>query len=262
MGRRPRTRAGEKGRGSYNRTVPPRFFAPALAGLDVPVPLPDDEAAHLSRVLRLAAGDTVAVFDGRGGEYLARVERAARGGAVVRPYERVPSTREPAVALTVAPALLKGRRFDDVVRDATMVGAAAVQPLTTVRTVPGPRPAGRWTRIAIASAKQCRRAFVPEVRPPRSLDWLLDRDGSAVRLLLAEPGAADDGAAGLRALADGPPPASATLAVGPEGGWSPEEVEAAVAAGFRVVTFGRLTFRADAAVACAAAILLYIWGDL
>ena len=242
--------------------MPPRFFAPALTGLDAPVPLPDGEAAHLTRVLRLGAGDTVAVFDGRGMEYLARVERAGRAGAVVRPYERVASDREPAVALTVAPALLKGRRFDDVVRDATMVGATAVQPLTTARTVPPPRDAGRWSRVAVASAKQCRRAFVPEVRPPRTLEWLIGRDRSAVRLLLAEPRAADDGAAGLRALAREPRPASATLAVGPEGGWTPDEVEAAVAAGFRVVTFGRLTLRADAVVACAAAVLLYVWGDL
>lgn len=242
--------------------MPPRFFAPALAGLDAPVALPDGEAAHLTRVLRLGAGDTVAVFDGRGAEYLARVERAGRGGAVVRPYERAASAREPAVALTVAPALLKGRKFDDVVRDATMVGAVAVQPLTTARTVPPPRDAGRWSRIAVASAKQCRRAFVPEVRPPRSLDWLIDRDRSAVRLLLAEPGAADDGAAGLRALARASRPASVTLATGPEGGWSVDEVDAARAAGFRVVTFGRLTFRADAVVACAAAVLLYVWGDL
>ena len=239
-----------------------RFFAPALAGLDAPVALPDGEAAHLSRVMRLAAGDTVAVFDGRGTEYLARVERAGRDRAVVRPYERVPSIREPAVALTVAPALLKGRKFDDVVRDATMVGAAAVQPLTTARTLPPPRDAGRWTRIAIASAKQCRRALVPEIRPPRSLQWLFDCDRSAVRLLLAEPGAADDGAAGLRALAQEPRPASATLAVGPEGGWSADEVGAAVAAGFRLVTFGRLTLRADAVVACTAAVLLHIWDDL
>ena len=158
--------------------------------------------------------------------------------------------------------MLKGRKFDDVVRDAAMVGAAAVQPLTTARTVSAPRDAGRWTRVAIASAKQCRRAFVPEIRPLRSLEWLLDRDRSAARLLLAEPGAADDGAGGLRALAREPRPASATLAVGPEGGWRADEVEAAVAAGFRLVTFGRLTLRAEAVVACAAAVLLYIWGDL
>lgn len=242
--------------------MPPRFFAPALAGLDAPVRLPAGEAAHLSRVLRLAAGDTVAVFDGRGAEYLARVERAGRDGVVVRPCERVAPAAEPAVALTVAPALLKGRRFDDVVRDAAMVGASAVQPLTTARTASPPRDAERWSRIAVASAKQCRRAVVPEVRPPRSLDWLLGRDGSAVRLLLAEPGAADGGAATLGALAREPRPASATLAVGPEGGWNADEVRAAADAGFRVVTFGRLTFRADAVVACASAVLFYIWGDL
>ena len=242
--------------------MPPRFFAPAVTGLDAPVPLPAGEAAHLSRVLRLAPGDTVALFDGRGTEYLARVERAGRGGAVVRPYERTASVREPGVALTVAPALLKGRKFDGVVRDAVMVGAAAVQPLATARTAPPPRDAARWTRVAVASAKQCRRAFVPEVRPPRPFEWLLDRDRSAARLLLAEPGAAAGGAAGLEALARRPRPASATLAVGPEGGWSADELAAAAAAGFDVVTFGRLTFRADAAVACAAAVLLYIWGDL
>ena len=248
--------------GSYNRAMPPRFFAPALAGLDAAIPLPEGEAAHLSRVLRLGAGATVAVFDGRGTEYLARVERVGRAGAVVRPYRRVASVREPAVALTVAPALLKGRKFDDVVRDAAMVGAAAVQPLTTARTLSPPRDAGRWARIAVASAKQCRRAFVPEVRSPCSFERLLDRDRSAVRLLLAEPDAAADGAAGLGRLAREPRPVSATLAIGPEGGWSAPEVAAAAAAGFRIVTFGRLTFRADAVVACTAAVLFYVWGDL
>ena len=261
MHRRPAA-SGACAPGSYNRAMPPRFFAPALAGLDAPVPLPEGEAAHLSRVLRLAAGDTVAVFDGRGTEYLARVEGVGRDRAVVRPYRRVASVREPAVALTVASALLKGRKFDDVVRDATMVGAAAVQPLTTARTLSPPRDAGRWGRIAVASAKQSRRAFVPEVRPACSLERLLDRDRSAVRLLLAEPGAADAGAAELGRLAREPRPASATLAIGPEGGWSADEVAAAAAAGFRIVTFGRLTFRADAVVACTAAVLLYIWGDL
>ena len=261
MHRRPAP-SGTLAPGFYNRAVPPRFFAPALAGLDAPVPLPEAEAAHLSRVLRLAAGDTVAVFDGRGAEYLARVERVGRDGAVVRPYGRLAPVREPAVALTVAPALLKGRKFDDVVRDATMVGAAAVQPLTTARTLSPPRDAARWARIAVASAKQCRRAFVPEVRSARSLEWLLERDRSAVRLLLAEPGAAADRAVGIGALAQEPRPASATLAIGPEGGWSADEVEAAAAAGFRIVTFGRLTFRADAVVACTTAVLLYIWGDL
>ena len=241
--------------------MPPRFYAPGLAGLDVAVALPDTEAAHLTRVLRLDAGDSVSVFDGRGAECLARVEQVAPRAVMVRPYEVLVPVPEPAVALTVAPALLKGRRFDDVVRDVTMVGAIVVQPLVTERTEARGRDTERWVRIAVASAKQCRRAVVPEVRPPRSLASLIDQDRSGVRLLLAEPGATESGAGMLRALQGRSPPSSATLAIGPEGGWSPEEIDVARAAGFVPITCGRQTLRADAVVVSAVSVLQYIWGD-
>jgi 16S rRNA (uracil1498-N3)-methyltransferase len=238
-----------------------RFYASGLAGPDVPVELPDDEAQHLTRVLRLGAGDTVSVFDGRGVEYLARVEQVSPGPVIVRPYQAVVPSPESAVALIVAQALLKGRKFDDVVRDVTMVGAIAVQPLLTARTEARARDTDRWIRIAVASAKQCRRAVVPEVRAPGSFRSLLDDDRSHLRLLLVAPGTAGaTGAAPL--LQDHPRPATATLAVGPEGGWSTEEVAAATAAGFVPVTLGRRTLRADAVVVCAVSVLQYIWGDL
>ncbi|MDP6581882.1 MAG: RsmE family RNA methyltransferase [Vicinamibacterales bacterium] len=241
--------------------MPPRFYVPGLAESDTPVALSDDEARHLTRVLRLGAGDTVSVFDGRGVEFLARVEQVTTGRVVVRPYQSVAPAPEPAVALTVAQALLKGRTFDDVVRDVTMVGAVAVQPLLTERTEARVRNIGRWTRIAIASAKQCRRAVVPEVRAPQPFRALLDDDRSQLRLLLVEPGTA--GAPGaLRALEQASPPATAVLAVGPEGGWSAEEVATATAAGFVPVTLGRRTLRADAVVVCAVSVLQYIWGDM
>ena len=241
--------------------MPPRFYAPDLTGSDASVELPDDEARHLTRVLRLGAGDTVLVFDGRGGEYLARVEQVTSGRVVVRPSRSVAPTPEPVVALTVAQALLKGRKFDDVVRDVTMVGAVAVQPLLTARTEARSRDTDRWVRIAVASAKQCRRAVVPEVRAPSSFGALLDADRSHLRLLLVEPDAAETTGA-LRRLQDRPPPPSATLAVGPEGGWSTEELAAAMAAGFVPVTLGRRTLRADAVVVCAVSVLQYLWGDL
>ena len=82
--------------------MPSRFYAPGLAGPDVPVELPDDEAQHLTRVLRLGAGDTVSVFDGRGIEYLARVEQVSPGPVIVRPYQAVVPPPEPAVALIVS----------------------------------------------------------------------------------------------------------------------------------------------------------------
>ena len=241
--------------------MPPRFYAPGLAGPDVPVELPSEEAGHLTRVLRLSPGDTVLVFDGRGVEYLARVEQVTSRRVIVRPSQSVAPTPEPAVAVTVAQALLKGRKFDEVVRDVTMLGAVAVQPLLTERTQARARDTNRWIRIAVASAKQCRRAVVPEVRVPESFRSLLDDDRSDLRLLLVEPGTAVATGA-LRQLQDHAPPATATLAVGPEGGWTGGEVAAAEAAGFVPVTLGRRTLRADAVVICAVSVLQYVWGDV
>src|SRR6478672_2071241 len=99
-----------------------RFFAPALDPGDETVVLPRDEAEHLTRVLRLGAGDTVAVFDGRGHEFVARVTSALRRNVTVQIMSRVEPAVEPAVALTLVQAVLKGDKMDDVVRDAVMLG--------------------------------------------------------------------------------------------------------------------------------------------
>ena len=130
--------------------MPARFFAPDLVGPDQPLALPPDEAAHLVRVLRLSGGDIVSVFDGRGVEYLARVETAEPRRVVVRPFESVKPPSEPKVALTVAQGLLKGRKFDAVVRDLTMVGAVAVQPLVTDHSEAHERDPERWMRVAVS----------------------------------------------------------------------------------------------------------------
>ena len=170
--------------------MPPRFFAPNLgAGTDL-VALSREEARHLTRVLRLGAGDTVTVFDGRGNEFLARVEDVARHQVAVRPLRRTEPAAEPSVTLTLAQAVLKGNKLDHVVRDATMLGVAVIQPLLTLRAnVPASarRQGGavaRWQRIAVASAKQCRR--VPEVRPPLELERFVGVDESALRICLVE----------------------------------------------------------------------------
>lgn len=247
--------------GSIIPPVPARFFAPDLTALEQPVALPSDEALHLVRVLRLRRGDVVAVFDGRGAEYLARVETADLKRVVVRPFESVKPPPETKVALTVAQGLLKGRKFEAVVRDLTMVGAVAVQPLVTDHSEARERDPERWMRVAVASAKQCRRAVVPMIRFPVSFRQLVDEDDAPLRLLLVEPEAAESNDS-LGRLRNGPTPSAATLAVGPEGGWSAEEVNRACSAGFVPVTVGRRTLRADAVVVCAVSVLLFLWGDL
>ena len=242
--------------------MPPRFFAPDLAGLNVLTELPVGEARHLTRVLRLVVGDQVSVFNGRGTEYLARVEQVGTASVAVRPYQNVVPAKEPEVALTVAAALLKGRTFDAIVRDVTMVGVVALQPLVTNRTEARGWDVERWTRIAVASTKQCRRAVIPEIRTPQPFGSFLDDDCSTLRLVLVEPKDSNRGTSTLRTLEARSTPSSATLTVGPEGGWSDDEIEAARMAGFVPITFGRLTLRADAVVISAVSVLQYIWRDL
>ena len=134
------------------------------------------------------------MFDGHGREFRARVEQIGREGAVARLIAAIESVPEPAVRLTLAQSAIKGDKMDDVIRDATMMGVAAIEPLVTEHTAaqlkPGRAP-DRWRRIAIASAKQCGRAVVPSIGRGATLPEWLAADRSSVRLLLLEPSAGD-----------------------------------------------------------------------
>ena len=168
--------------------------------------------------------------------------------------------------LRLALAILKGRATDTVVRDATMLGVAAIQPLQTARSRPAPEGAPsaveRWRAIAVSSAKQCGRAVVPEIAPAASFMQFVAAPGAGeLRILLVEP-ALPAPHESIRVLAGRAAPAAATIVVGPEGGWTDGEVDAAAAAGFMPLTLGARTLRADAAPAAAIAVLLHVWGDL
>ena len=244
-----------------------RFFAPAMDPGDESVDLPREEAEHLTRVLRLGAGDTVAVFDGRGRECLARIVSAARTRARVQILSRIDAAAEPAVDVTLAQAVLKGEKMDDVVRDAVMLGVKAIQPIVTRRSevtvaalMRGAR-LDRWRRVALASVKQSRRAVVPEIRMPLTLETLLGEPAPALSIMLVEPGAAD-GVEALSALRHAPPPLDAFVMIGPEGGWVDAECLAARERGVRLFTLGHRTLRADAVPVAAISVLQFLWGDL
>jgi len=241
-----------------------RFFAPSLDAGDELVTLPREEGEHLTRVLRLGTGDTVAVFDGRGHEFLGRIASAVRRDVRVQLLSRVEPAEEPPVALTLAQAVLKGDKMDDVIRDAVMLGAAAIQPIVTRRTevtiaalLKGAR-LDRWRRVALASVKQSRRAVVPDIRVPLTLETLLDEPAAALRMMLVEPSASAD-VEPVAALQRAPAPPDATVFVGPEGGWTEPEWSAASARGVRLITLGPRTLRADAVAIAAISVLTYIW---
>jgi 16S rRNA (uracil1498-N3)-methyltransferase len=241
-----------------------RFYAPALDPGDETVALPREEAEHLTRVLRLGTGDTVTVFDGRGHEWVARVASAIRRDVRVQIVSRLEPTAESTVALTLAQAILKGEKMDEVIRDAVMLGAHAIQPVvskrseTTVAAVMRGARVERWRRVALASAKQSRRAVLPEIRMPLALETVLGEPPPALRLMMVEPGTTAT-VEPIAALQHQPAPADAMLLVGPEGGWAAEEWTAAESHGVRLFSLGARTLRADAVPIAAISVLQFIW---
>jgi 16S rRNA (uracil1498-N3)-methyltransferase len=243
-----------------------RFYAPALDPGDETVALLRDEAEHLTRVLRLGVGDTVAVFDGRGHEFVARVASALRRDVRVQIVSRLEPAAESGVALTLAQAILKGDKMDDVIRDAVMLGAFAIQPIVTRRSettvaalMKGAR-LDRWRRVALASVKQSRRAVLPEIRMPLMLDTALDEPAAGLQVMLVEPSASVS-VEPMSVLRHAPVPADAILYVGPEGGWAAEEYAAAAARGVRLISLGPRSLRADAVPVAAISVLQFLWDE-
>lgn len=246
-----------------NRRVLPRFYAPDLrAGHDCP--LPASEAHHLTRVLRLGQGTEVQVFDGRGSEYRAVIAHADRQRVVVRPLEALAAPPGPAVELILVQAVLKGAGMDDAVRDATMMGAAAIEPILTEHVDVKPDVARRtaslerWRRIALASVKQCRRATLPVIHPPRTFEEWTAQPSAETCLMFVEPSLNTDSRP-LRLILEHSVPARAAVLVGPEGGWSLAEVQKGLAMGYMLVSLGPLTLRAESMAVAALSAITAIW---
>ena len=222
-----------------------------------------DEARHLRDVLRLKAGDEVYVFDGRGREFRCVVSTSKRDTADLQIEAEVqPANPESHLQLNLCVALLKGEKFDLVVQKATELGVKKITPLLTRFADIQLRDASdatkrlvRWQRIAIETAKQSGRAFVPEISLPVDFEAALDVDGLGV--MFAER----DGES-LEHLTRESAPQSVTALVGSEGGWSDAEIEAARARNFHVITLGGRILRAETAAITVAALLQHLFGDL
>jgi 16S rRNA (uracil1498-N3)-methyltransferase len=171
---------------------------------------------------------------------------------------RIP-VAEPAVSITLGVGLLKGDQMDAVVRDATVLGASRIVPMLTQHvTVPErvwarEKLEARWLRVAIAAAKQCGRAVVPEIAAVTPMDDVIAGAGEVVRVVCVEP------AHGGTATGLGPKPAAALLCIGPEGGWSAAEL-ARLSPGARQLSLGPRTLRAELAPVVALTAVWSAWG--
>jgi 16S rRNA (uracil1498-N3)-methyltransferase len=229
------------------------------------VELPEDEAEHLVRVMRLAVGDQVDIFDGRGNIWRAEIVQIGKKSAVVRPIEPGTPARELGVQVSLVVSVLKGDKLDDVVRDAVMLGVTSVRPVISDRSAIGLAAMARgtriarWQRIAVASAKQCGRAVVPEIYDAAALDQYFAEGRTAAKVMCVEPSAA---LGEVRPVQSIPKAAAVDLMIGPEGGWAVSEVAAAHDSGAILMSLGSRTLRADAVPIVALTALLTTWSEL
>jgi 16S rRNA (uracil1498-N3)-methyltransferase len=224
----------------------PRLHVDLPLAVERDVALPEPASRHV-QVLRLQPGDTLVLFDGRGGEWAARVRRIGRRDVHVDVERHVEVDRELGLSVTLAFGMPANDRMDALVEKATELGAAVLQPLVTERSVlrlSGERAERRrahWQAVAVAASEQSGRTRVPVVRPVFTLEaWLAGAPRSAVRWRLST-GAAP----AITSLASRAP--SLDLLSGPEGGLSADEAQQATNAGFVPVSLGPRTLRADTA---------------
>lgn len=246
-----------------------RFYAPPQA-FDFQaksVSLGIDEARHLREVLRLKPGDGVRVFDGAGNEFDAVVVKAMRDSAVLELGDNAqPASQESPLHLILALALLKGDKFDLVVQKATELGVNELVPVMTkfadIRLhdpSDASKRVARWQRIALEAAKQSGRAALPEIHAPVPFGELIRREtaAGALRVMFAERGG--------QSMIDLPEAIStpaASVLVGSEGGWAPEEIASAEEYGWKIVTLGGRVVRAETAAIIVTALMQHRYGDL
>ena len=237
----------------------PRFFCPdgLLPASDMP--LPAAVAHHAERVLRLAVGDPVTLFDGQGGECAASILAFGKE-ALARLGPRLAIECESPLQITLVQALASGDKMDWIVQKAVELGVAAVQPVAAERSVlklAGERADKRvahWQQVAVAACEQSGRNRVPVVGEILLLAKYLARPFDGTRLILA-PGA--DGALARKARPSRP----LAILIGPEGGWSPAELDLAARAGCAPLALGPRVLRTETAGLAALAAMQTVWGD-
>ena len=235
------------------------FYAPPGKITGGTVVIDGDEFAHMTHVMRKKEGDEIRVVDGLGTAFDVRLGPVGRNEVRGGILGRIERYNEPAQEVTLAVGILKNpSRFDFLVEKATELGVRRIIPLLTSRTIPSHAKAGRWRKLALAAMKQSGRSWLPPVDDLMTLDELLtQRDLFPLRLIAHEE---------KRALpqpesrsAEGAPQTSPALVlIGPEGGFSEDEVIRCESAGFTPVWLGGRRLRTETAAIVMAARVLQV----
>lgn len=232
------------------------------------ITLEGDDLKHLSQVLRLRPGDTIHVFDGSGIEYEASIISSDKSRAIARINTSFQNKTEPETRVTLFQGVPKGEKMELIIQKGVELGVHSIVPVITSRTVvklnkkDSEKKAERWTKISIEAAKQCRRAYVPQILEPISFDEALVKaeDFSAVLLLYENEGKKclkeRLKCYNINKIKD------IALFVGPEGGFTLEEVRNYTDKGYDIVSLGKRILRVETATISVLSIIMYEMGEM
>jgi 16S rRNA (uracil1498-N3)-methyltransferase len=237
----------------------PRIHCDLRLGPGAQFALAPEAAQHVAKSLRLKTGDSLTVFDGRGGEYDAVIQRVERDRVDVKVGAYRDLDRESSLDVGLVQGLPEADKMDWIIQKAVELGVAWIQPVVCDRSVvrlSGERAARReahWRRVAVAACEQCGRNRIPDVRPTLGFQSWIAVAADAKRWMLVPDGTS---------VAAMPPPGGPLeLLVGPEGGLSERERDLAASRAFEPVALGRRVLRTETAPIVAMAALHALWGD-
>jgi 16S rRNA (uracil1498-N3)-methyltransferase len=242
-----------------------RFYVPQPQIEKGMLKIGGEEVKHIRRVLRLKAEDRIIVFDGLGKEYEGTIVEEKPSSVVIKIQNTFSSKKDSSLEVTLAQSLLKGEKMDYLIQKATELGVRRIIPFFSSRSIPSLEKSGRlkrhqrWERIAIEASKQCGRGVVPKIESLQKYSEMLQiaSSGSLCLILWEREGVR------LREILERSKEKTEILSViGPEGGFSQEEVEEAIRVGFIPITLGNRVLRAETASLCLLSILQYARGDI
>ena len=225
--------------------------------------LEGDRARYLGRVLRLAVGDDISVFNGEGGEWSARIDAMTKSTVTLSVGEQAEPGTESALKIHLVQGVSRGERMDFVVQKATELGVKRITPVLTdygVVKLDAARAEKRrdhWQSVAASACEQSGRTRLPLVDSPIALnDWFGSKPTQVDAELILAPGATES----LASI--DMPETKVCVLIGPEGGFSDTEYEDASVAGFTAVSLGPRVLRTETAAVAALSVMQSLWGDL
>lgn len=257
----------------------PRIYLPALSVTDNRIVLDGAQAHYLFSVLRCKHGDELTIFDGKGNCVLTVIERADKREVIAEVLRHFPCDFESPVHIILVQGLLKGEKMDWVIQKTTELGVREIVPVITERSqVRETRKAARWRKIAEEASRQSGRSVVPEVHEPLEFKEFLRRSefnrpgdaetrgcGDAKGFIFWEDGGVSFNEAVKKISVSPGHPFTVSpihLLIGPEGGFTHDEVALAEEKSFQVVSLGKRILRAETAAISAVALVQFLLGDM